>query len=119
MNSHDKNSADRALGHLLDQAPAIADARALKARIMAAANAQASAMAPVVTLAHAPVRDDPPGMHWAAAALLAASLFVGIWAGASGAADALMSAPLSIAGLDMLDNSEFYQSGLSAAEDLL
>ncbi len=123
MNSQDKNSAkpaDRALDRLLGKAPALEDVSALKGRIMvAAANAQTSATARIITFAHMPVKDDPANMHWGTAALLAASLFIGIWAGASGAADALVSAPLSIAGLDILGDSEFYKSGLSAAEELL
>ncbi len=124
MNSDDRNSeklAESALDRLLEQAPSIENFSALKARIMdVAANTNTSAAAGGITLANAPGEHIPAGrIDWWVPALLAASLLVGIWAGATGLADMLVSAPLSMAGLEIPGDSEFYKSGLSVAEELL
>jgi hypothetical protein len=112
----------RALEQLLDTAPPVEGIRELESRILGSIDDVAARPAGDNLISFprraAPAQDRAG--RWGVAAVLAASLLVGIWVGAGGYATSLVDAPLEAAGLDMGNQvSSYYVSGISAEEDLL
>ena len=90
---------DEALARLLDKSPGAPPSPRLKAQILQAALASEASdtnMPDANIIAFAPRRKAVSG--WLVGGALAASLVIGIWAGATGIASTLVSAPLELAG---------------------
>lgn len=64
-------------------------------------------------------RAGRPPVNWQTAALLAASLLIGVWIGAGGTGSSLVSETLDLASLQSGGDSYNYDIGLSDAEELL
>jgi len=116
------------LSRLLDEArgPAVSDA--LKSRIIEAARRSGNESDPgerdvVVAFPSAATARRILSPHLPQAALLAASLLIGAWAGVSGTMDGLIEAPLEMAGFISPDNGSaetlLFGGGLDTTEDLL
>ncbi len=111
-----------ALERVLDAAPPLGGTKALESGILALISEpeDTRAGAQLIAFPEPGTTADHSAGRWGAAALLAASLLVGIWVGAGGYAESLVRAPLEAAGLDMSDQiSSYYVGGISPAEDLL
>ena len=85
---------DEALARLLDKSPGAPPSPRLKAQILKAAQADETPATNVIAFASR--RKAVSG--WLVGGALAASLVIGIWAGATGIASTLVSAPLELAG---------------------
>lgn len=107
--STDSKKYDQALSRLLDQAPDIAPSPDLRSQILTAARQQSHPSAQVIDFPHpAAVAIPQPraaDSNWMAGGFMAASLALGIWIGAAGLADTLVSAPLELAGLQPSETS--------------
>lgn len=102
MSIENNNDADMALRHLLNQAPDIAPSPDLHKAILATAHRQTPQSDNVIRfrpLQHPPLTRPQAGANWLAGGFMAASLALGVWIGAAGLADPLVSAPLELAGV--------------------
>lgn len=116
-------AAARALSRLLNEAREPTVSGALAARIIEAAGHagtnQPDNVVPLRRGAKEPAPERFFAPHLPQAALLAASLLIGVWAGVSGTVDGLIVAPLELAGLVNADETMLFGSGLDVNEDLL
>ena len=112
----------RALANLLDAAPLARDTGRLKSGILDAIGnlPQEPAETTVIAFPKPALRAQNTAGRWGVAALLAASLLIGIWVGAAGFAETLVRVPLEVAGMDLGDQiSPEYVGGISTDEELL
>ncbi|PLX44703.1 MAG: hypothetical protein C0605_02115 [Hyphomicrobiales bacterium] len=123
----------RALDQVLDSAAAPPPSAALRAGILSVAAPAAPAgtgttsSAKVIPFRRPDRAGEGPAPHhaaprrtmWPTAALLAASLLIGVWIGAAGIGGSLVSETLDFASLNSSADTYDYDIGLSEAEGLL
>lgn len=120
------HTEQKALDAALDAPAAPAAPEALRASILKIAVPAAPAKeAEIIPFRKAPPSAKPaqpaggPFFNWQTAALLAASLLIGVWIGAGGINSSLVSESLNIASMQGDSETYDYNIGLTDAEELL